>query len=87
MRAFYVPLSEHDWAHKWCVDVHSTAASRKLAWKSPLAVSTGNVQDISQFRFHLWKPIWYYNLAKAPKDPWQKARWLGFAKNSGDTMT
>eukprot|EP00957_Ditylum_brightwellii_P177385 13511745-Ditylum_brightwellii.AAC.1 len=53
MQTFHVPLSEHDWAQKWCIDVHNTAASRKLAWKSPLEVSTGNTQDISPFRFHL----------------------------------
>jgi hypothetical protein len=87
MRAFQVPLSEHDWAQKWCVDVHNISASRKLAWKSPMAVSEGHTQDISPFRFHLWEPIWYFNKAKAPKDPWQKARWLGFAHNSGDAMT
>eukprot|EP00957_Ditylum_brightwellii_P042434 3213100-Ditylum_brightwellii.AAC.1 len=57
MWEFHVPLSEHNWAQKWCIDVHNTAASRKLAWKSPLAVSMGNMQDISPFRFHLWEPI------------------------------
>eukprot|EP00957_Ditylum_brightwellii_P026433 1999677-Ditylum_brightwellii.AAC.1 len=31
MQAFHVPLSEHNRAQKWCVDVHNTAASRKLA--------------------------------------------------------
>eukprot|EP00957_Ditylum_brightwellii_P023218 1752261-Ditylum_brightwellii.AAC.1 len=36
MQEFHVPLSEHDWVQKWCVDVHNAAASRKLAWKSPL---------------------------------------------------
>eukprot|EP00957_Ditylum_brightwellii_P199314 15192920-Ditylum_brightwellii.AAC.1 len=74
MRQFHVPLSEHDWAQKWRVDVHNIAASRKLAWKSPLEVSTYYTQDISQFRFHLWEPIWYYNKTKAPDDQWQKAR-------------
>eukprot|EP00957_Ditylum_brightwellii_P035246 2673016-Ditylum_brightwellii.AAC.1 len=49
MHSFHVPLFEHDWAQKWCIDVHNTSASRKLAWKSLLAVSTGNKQDISPF--------------------------------------
>eukprot|EP00957_Ditylum_brightwellii_P059285 4500903-Ditylum_brightwellii.AAC.1 len=73
MQQFHVPLSEHDWSQKWCVYVHNIAASRKLAWKSPLEVRTGHTQDISPCRFHLWETIWYYNKDKAPEDPWQKA--------------
>ena len=86
MRKFKVPLKEHDWAQKWCVDVHNIASSRKLDWRSPLDVSTGYTQDISKFRFHLWEPVWYYQKVKQPNDPWKKARWLGFADSARDKM-
>jgi hypothetical protein len=62
------------------------AASKKFGWKSPLAMNSGNTQDISKFRFHIWEPIWYFHKCKAPEDPWKKARWLGFADSSGDEM-
>eukprot|EP00957_Ditylum_brightwellii_P042271 3201576-Ditylum_brightwellii.AAC.1 len=82
IRKCCVPLSEHDWAQKWCVDVYNVIALCKFAWKSLLEVSMGHMQDISPFRFHLYEPMWYYNKAKAPDDPWQKAWWLEFASSS-----
>ena len=30
MRGFDVPLKEHNWAQKWCVDVHNIASSKNL---------------------------------------------------------
>eukprot|EP00957_Ditylum_brightwellii_P159480 12139903-Ditylum_brightwellii.AAC.1 len=87
MRKFNVLLKEHDWVQKWCVDVHNTASSRKLDWKSSLDVAVGHTQDITGFRFHMWEPIWYYKKYKAPEDPWKKAKWMGFAHNAGDAIT
>eukprot|EP00957_Ditylum_brightwellii_P059038 4477544-Ditylum_brightwellii.AAC.1 len=37
-------------------------------------------------RFHFYETIWFYQKSKVSSDPWKKARWLGFAKNSGDEM-
>ncbi len=55
MRKFNVPLKEHDWVQKWCVDVHNIASSRKLDWKSLLDCAVGHTQNISTFRFHMWE--------------------------------
>ena len=87
MRQFNAPLNEHDWAQKWCTEVHNCSASRKLGWKSPNEISEGYTQDISKFWFHFYEPMWYYQRRKSPEDPWKKARWMGFAPNSGDELT
>ena len=88
MKHFKVPLNKHDWAQKWCCDVHNILASREHNWETPLTLSTGYTQDISKFRFYLWEPIWYFVPGiKAPKNNLRKARWLGFAHSSGDNMT
>eukprot|EP00957_Ditylum_brightwellii_P042386 3209252-Ditylum_brightwellii.AAC.1 len=49
MKKLNVPLKEHDWVQKWCMDVHNKASSRKLDWKSPLD-AIGHMQDISGSR-------------------------------------
>ena len=41
---FKVPLKEHDWVQKWCVDVNNIASSKKFYWRSPLEVSEGFTQ-------------------------------------------
>eukprot|EP00957_Ditylum_brightwellii_P022949 1731998-Ditylum_brightwellii.AAC.1 len=46
--------------------MHNIAAPKKLEWKSPMEVSEGHTQDISEFRFHIWEPVWYYKKYKAP---------------------
>ena len=87
-RKFNVPLSKHDWVQKYCCDVHNILACRYLNWESPLTVDSGNTQDISKFRFHMWEPVWYFVPGvKAPKNNLLPARWLGFANSSGDDMT
>ena len=58
MRAFDVPLKEHDWSQKWCVDVKNIASYKNLNGKCPLEISEGHIQVISKFIFHLWETIW-----------------------------
>ena len=87
MAAFDVPLNKHDWAQKWCCDVHNIAANRKLGWINPLAISEGHTSDASVFRFHIWEPIWYYNPQKQPRSNFSKGRWLGIAHLAGDAFT
>jgi ribosomal protein S12 len=87
MRAFKVPLNRHDYCQKWCCDVHNVVANRKLGWRSPLERNAGHTPDISKIRFHFWEPVWYYKPSKQPHDNLKKARWLGFAHNSGDEFT
>ena len=44
--------------------------------------------DISVFCFHFWELIEYYDpTAKQPHDGWEKGRFLGIARDSGDGMT
>jgi hypothetical protein len=88
VRKFNVPLSCHHWAQKWCCDLHNVSANRKLDWCSANERKTGYTPDILMFRFHLWEPIWYYELrTKQPENSLKKARWLGFAHSAGDDMT
>eukprot|EP00957_Ditylum_brightwellii_P140635 10713595-Ditylum_brightwellii.AAC.1 len=44
MRQLNVPLNEHDWAQKWCTELHNCTASRKLGWKLPNGISKGYTQ-------------------------------------------
>ena len=53
MRQFKAPLSKHDWAQKWCVDVHNVTANRNNNWETPMAISTSETPDISKFRSFL----------------------------------
>ena len=86
MREFDVPLKEHDWAQKCCVDVKNIDSSKNLNGRCPLEISEGHTQDISTFIFHLWEPIWYFKNCKAPENPWQPEKWVGFENSTGDEM-
>lgn len=87
MEEFGAPLRVHDWAQKWCCQVHNVLALKSKRWRTPMELSTGNTPDISFFRFHFWEPVWYFDHSKAPESPWCKGRWLGIAQTSGDIMT
>ena len=88
LRTFKAPLSKHDWAQKYCCDVHNHTASRQLNWRTPLEANEGHTPDISPFRFHFWEPIWYFDpKSKQPQTNLKKGRWLGIARSSGDAMT
>ena len=88
LRTFKAPLTKHDWAQKYCCDVHNVLANRQLKWRTPLEVNEGHTPDISMFRFHFWEPIWYFDpKTKQPQNNLRKGRWLGIAKSSGDAMT
>lgn len=88
MRVFKVPLSRHAWCQKWCADVRNVLASRKLDWRTPTEILTGDTPDISVFRFHFWEHIEYFDpTMKQPHDGWLPGRFLGIAWNSGDSMT
>ena len=71
MRAFDFPLKEHDWAQKWCADVHNIDSSEKINGSCSLKICEGHTQDISKFRFHLWEPMWYFKKCKAPENSWK----------------
>ena len=86
MREFDVPLKEHNWAHKWCVDVHNIASSKNFNGSFPPAISEGHTRDISKYIFHLWEPIWYFKHSKAPENPRQPEICTGFANSTGDEM-
>ena len=83
---FDVPLKEHDWGQKWCVDVQNIAYSKNLNGRCLLEISEGHTQDISKFRFHLCEPIFYFKKFKAPEKYWQPAIWMGFAHSTGYEM-
>ena len=88
MRMFNVPLSRHAWCQKWCADVRNILASRKLNWRTPTEILTGNTPDISVFRFHFWEHVEYFDPSmKQPHDVWLPGRFMGIAWDSGDSMT
>ena len=70
-RELDVPLKEHNWAQKCCVDVHNIVSSKNLNGMFPLEIIEGTTQDISEFRFHLCEPFWYFKKCKAIETPWQ----------------
>ena len=86
MREFTVPLKEHNWSQKWCVDVHNIASPKKLNGMCPLEISEVHTQEISKSRFNLWEPIWYFKKCKVPENPWQPAIWMGFSNPTQDEM-
>ena len=88
LREFDAPLSRHGWCQKWCVDVRNHVSSRKLKWRTPHEVLTGETPDISVFRFHFWESVMYWDpTIKQPEDGWLPGRFLGIAWKSGDAMT
>ena len=88
MRAFNAPLSRHAWCQRWCVDVRNVLASRKLKWRTPTEILTGDTPDISVFRFHFWQEIEYFDpTMKQPLDGWLPGRFLGIAWDAGDALT
>ena len=88
MRAFQAPLSRHGWCQLWCTDARNHLASWKLNWRTPTERLTGNTPDISVFRFHFWQHIEFYDhKIKQPGDGWMPGRFLGIARESGDSMT
>ena len=88
MRMFDVPLSRHTWCQKWCADVRNILASRKLNWRTPTEILTGNTPDISVFRFYFWEHVEYFDPSmKQPHDGWLPGRFLGISWDSGDSMT
>ena len=86
IKKFKVPLKENYWAQKWCVDVHNISSSKKLDRTIPLEVSEGFTQEISKFSFHIREKVLYFNKSKAPENPWQHGRWMGFADLTRDGM-
>lgn len=88
MRKFNVPMGLHNWAQKYCKDVHNVLANKRLKWRTPTEVSKGYTPDISMFRFHFWEPICYFDPGiKQPLNNLSKGRCLGIAKYSGEGMT
>ena len=65
MTPFDVPLKEHDWEQKWCVDVKNIASSKNLNGRCLLEISEVHTQEISKFSFHFWETIWYFKKCKA----------------------
>ena len=66
MRWFGVPLAEHYWVNKWCVDVHNIDSHKYFSGKFPLEIIEGHNKDLSKFIFNLWEPIWYFKKCKSP---------------------
>ena len=65
-------------------DVLNHTAYESLNWHTPIEVNLGGTPDISGLLyFKFWKKIYYYD----PHSESEKlGRWLGRAKNYGDTM-
>ena len=60
---------------------------RKLEWRSPKEVLTGNTPGISMFKFHVWQKVYYLNPdVKIPRDNMLPGRFLGIAWNHGDSL-
>ena len=83
MRKFKVILKEGDWVKNRCHDVHIIASSKKLYWEISSEVSEVLTQNISRFCFQILESICYFKRVKAPKNPCQPCRLVGFADLTG----
>jgi Reverse transcriptase (RNA-dependent DNA polymerase) len=62
-------------------------ARRSLGWRTPYEKHWGDTPDISMFRFVFWQPVWYHTPRRGfPSPKMMKARFLGFAPNTGDAF-
>jgi len=88
MEKFNAPLSRHGWCQLHCEKIRNHIASRKLNWRTPQEMLIGDTPDISNFRFHFWEPIEYWDPRdKQPRSGWKKGRFLGINWSAGDNMT
>ena len=78
----------------WCycmmfiVDCLNHTAKKKLDWRTPKEVMTGNTPDISMFRFGFWDEIEYFEpTSKFPHYKWLPGRFVGIAWDHGDNFT
>ena len=63
-----------NWCALYMCQVNNHVARKLLGWKTPIEISTGNTPDISQFRFHFYEPLWYFDPSmKTPKSNLLKA--------------
>ena len=72
MKKFDAPLSRHGWCQLHCVRIRNHLASRKMSWRTPYELLTGDTPDISAFRFHFGEPVEYWEPSeKQPFSGWE----------------
>jgi hypothetical protein len=89
VRAKYgVPLDRMQYLITHLCDLHNHTAIESLQWCTPLQAIDGEEPDISHFRFHFWEPVWCLKGSAqiSAGRQWVRARYLGTAWNTGDTM-
>ena len=60
LRIFNAPVKLAHWCLLWRCQVNNRASRRSLNYKVPEEVSTGRTPAVSQFRFHFYEPLWYF---------------------------
>ena len=64
-------------------------AVKRLDWRTPIEVATGETPDISNLiQFHWYERVYYYDpLASFPESKEKLGRFVGIAENVGNTLT
>ena len=82
MKEFNVPLNHCHWCMKWCKDAHNVLSVRKLGWRTPKEVLTGDAPDMSVFKFQIWEDMYHLDLGmKQPKHDMLPGNILGITWN------
>ena len=63
-------------------------AAKKLNWRTPIEVATGETPDISNLlQFYWYEKVYYYDHSTSFPDSKEKlGRFVGIAENVGDTL-
>ena len=60
LRQSKAPIELCNWTAIYCAQINNHVSWRSLKYKTPMEVSIGHTPDISMFKFHFYKPLWYY---------------------------
>ena len=76
-------------AQQYLVDVYMVTSQPQLKWQTPTQVSRGDTLDISHILvFQFFEPVLYLDPRVAfPETKELPGYFVGFAKNTGDTLT
>ena len=74
---------------QYAADIHNHAANKRIGYKVPLDIATGNTVDISHILKFVWfQPIYYHDLSSSyPESTEKPGYFVGFVNSSDDALT
>ncbi|MGH3056569.1 MAG: hypothetical protein ACRDL7_16465, partial [Gaiellaceae bacterium] len=83
-----VPRKLWDYPVEYVCDLRNHTARKRLNYRTPIEVATGDTPDISHLlEFNFYEPVYYLNPVSFPESQEIMGRWLGPAKNVGQALT